>query len=60
MHLNRKYIRRRQCQTLSKVLYIPKAMDSVALHLLKPVPVLSDITVRRSAVDREDLKPYWK
>ena len=22
--------------------------------------ILSDTTVRRSAVDREDLKPYWK
>ena len=26
----------------------------------KPVQSLLDKTVRRSAVDREDLKPYWK
>ena len=28
--------------------------------MLKVVAVLSDTTVRRSAVDREDLKSYWK
>ena len=27
---------------------------------LKVLAILSDTTVRRSAVDREDLKPYWK
>ena len=26
----------------------------------KTLAILSDITVRRSAVDPEDLKPYWK
>ena len=26
----------------------------------KALVILSDTTVRRSAVDREDLKPYWK
>ena len=28
--------------------------------MLKALAILSDTTVRRSAVDREDLKPYWK
>ena len=28
--------------------------------LLNALAVLSDTTVRRSAVDLEDLKPYWK
>ena len=28
--------------------------------LLKVLGILSDTTVRRSPVDREDLKPYWK
>ena len=32
----------------------------VAPDLLKALAILSDTTVRRSAVDREDLKPYWK
>ena len=31
----------------------------VAPDLLKALTILSDTTVR-SAVDREDLKPYWK
>ena len=32
----------------------------VAPDLSKALPITSDITVRRSPVDREDLKPYWK
>ena len=28
--------------------------------LLKALAILSDKTFRRSAVDQEDLKPYWK
>ena len=28
--------------------------------MLKTLAILSDTTVRRSAVDQEDLKPYWK
>ena len=28
--------------------------------MLKALEILSDTTVRRSVVDREDLKPYWK
>ena len=32
----------------------------VALDLLKALTILSDTTVRRSAVDQEDLKSHWK
>ena len=32
----------------------------VASDLLKAPAILSHTTVRISAVDREDLKPYWK
>ena len=32
----------------------------VAPNLLKAPAILSDTTVRRSAIDREDIKPYWK
>ena len=31
-----------------------------APDLLKALAILSDTTVRRSTVDQEDLKPYWK
>ena len=36
------------------------ATAQVAPDLLKPLAIVSDTIVRRSAVDREDLKPYWK
>ena len=36
------------------------ATTRVAPDLLKVLPILSDATVRRSAVDQECLKPYWK
>ena len=49
------------CQTLSKALDISSATARVvAPDLLKALVILSDTTVRTSAVDREDLKPYWK
>ena len=34
------------------------ATARVATDLVKALAILSDITVRRSAVDGEDLKPY--
>ena len=52
--------RRPACQTLSKPLDISSATAQVAPDLLKALAILSDTIVRRSAVDREDLKPYWK
>ena len=52
--------RRPACQTLSKALDISSATARVAPDLLKALAILSNTTVRRSAVDQEDLKPYWK
>ena len=53
--------RRPVCQTLSKALNISSTTAWVALDLLKAlVVILSDTIVRRSAVDWEDLKLYWK
>ena len=52
--------RRLTCQTLSKPLDISSATARVAPDLLKVVAILSDTTVRRSAVDQKDLKPYRK
>ena len=36
------------------------ATAQAALDLLKALAILSNTIARRSAVDREDLKPYWK
>ena len=36
------------------------ATSQVAPDLLNALAILSDTTVKRSAVDREDRKPYWK
>ena len=52
--------RRPACQTLSYALDMSSATARVATDLLKALAILSDTTVRRSAVDREDLKPYLK
>ena len=43
-----------------KALDISSATAGVAPNLLKALAILSDTTVRRSVVDREDLKPHWK
>ena len=45
-----------QKTTLSKALEISSATAQVAPHLLKALAILSDVTVRRSAVDRDDRK----
>ena len=37
-----------------------KYYTRVAPNLLKVTAFLSDINVRKSAIDREDLKRYWK
>ena len=39
---------------------ISSATARVTTDLLKGLTILSDTTVRRSADDWEDLKPYWK
>ena len=36
------------------------ATAGVAPDVLKALAILSDTTARKSAVDLEDLKPYWK
>ena len=41
-------------------IYILNATARVATDLLKALAIPSDTAVARSAVDREDLKPYWK
>ena len=48
------------CQTLSKALDKSSATARVATDLLKglsTLAILSDATVRKSAVDQEDIKP---
>ena len=39
---------------------IKSATAQVAPELLRALAISSDATVRRSAVDSEDLKSYWK
>ena len=46
------------CQTLSKALDISSAAARVAPEIWKVLAILADTTVRTSAVDWEDLKPY--
>ena len=48
------------CKTLSKALNKSSATARVAPDPLKAIAILSDVTVSRSAVDEEELKPYWK
>ena len=43
-----------------KSLDVSRTTARVAPDLLKALAILSDTTVRRPAVDREDVKPYWK
>ena len=52
--------RRPAYQTLSKTLDISSTVALVAPDLLKALTILSDTTARRSPVDQEALKPYWK
>ena len=47
-------------QTLPKTLDISSATPQVASDLLKVLATMSETTVRKSAVQEEDLKPYWK
>ena len=48
------------CQTLLKALDILSATARGSPDLLKALAILLDSTVRKSVIDREDLKPYWK
>ena len=49
---------RSACQTLLKALDISRITAPVVSDLWKALAILSDTTVKRSAVDWEDLKPY--
>ena len=40
--------------------YIKYYTACILLNILKTLAILSDPTVIQSAVDQEDLKPYWK
>ena len=51
---------RPEYQTLSKALDISSAAVRVSSDLLNALEILSDTTIRRSTVNRQDLKLYWK
>ena len=51
--------RKPACKTLTKALDISSATAWVAPDLLKALAILSDTTVRRSTIDREDLNPIY-
>ena len=51
--------RRPTSQTLSKALGISSATAWVAPDLFKTLAILSDTTVRRSAIGQGDLRSYW-
>ena len=53
-------LRRPACQILWKTLDISSATIQVVPYLLEALAILSGTTVRRSAVDQEDLQPRWK
>ena len=52
--------RRPACQTWSKSFDVSGTTVIVVPVLSKPLVILLDITIERTAVDREDLNPYWK
>ena len=52
-----KFLKKTSMPNLVKNLDISSATAGVAPDLLEALGILSDTTVRRSAVDREDLKP---
>ena len=52
--------RKPSCQTLLKALDISSATAQVAPDFLKALAIVLYLTVRRSVVDQEYLKPYWK
>ena len=48
------------CQALTKALDISSATARVAQNLIKNPAILSDATVKRSAIELADLERYWK
>ena len=55
-----KFVKKISMLSSLKAWDISRATARVALNLLKVLTILLDISVRRSAVDQEDLNPYWK
>ena len=58
--IRRKFAKKTSMPNPVENLDISRATIRVAPDLLKALSILSDTTVRRSPVDTEDLKPYWK
>ena len=54
------FSKRPACQTLVKAFNISCTTTTVVPDLSKLLAILSDMTIKRSAVDRENLNPYWK
>ena len=50
----------RACQTLLKAFNMSTVTACIDPDPLKVPAIQSDATVRGSAVDQENLKPYWK
>ena len=54
------FVNKTSLPNLANSLGLSSATARVAPDLSKVLTTLSDTTVRRSVVDQEDLKPYWK
>ena len=55
-----KFVKKTSMPNPAKSLGYIKCHSSSSPDLLIALAILSDTTVRRSEVDREDVKPYWK
>ena len=55
-----KFVKKTSMPNPVKSLGYIKCHSSSNPRTVKALAILSDTTVRRSAVDQEDLKPYWK
>ena len=60
LKFHKTYVCKEERHALSKALDTSSATPQLALDLIKAIASPSDTSVRRSAVYREDLKPYWK
>ena len=55
------YLTQRKLNTQQIIAYPLEKQDNIPKNKpKKALAILSHTTVRRSAVDQEDLKPYWK
>ena len=55
-----KFVKKTSTSNPVESLDLLSVTDQIDPHLLNALAILSDTGVRRSAVDQEDLKPYWK